>query len=363
MELDEMLSNPQSRRRFLKIAGASMLAAAPFAGSRTALAQMKGPVLWYAWGTLYSKPYLLEPWSEATGIEIKQIPWSGADEMVTKMRAGGSGLFDTAAIPQQFLRLFADEDLIEPIDLANVPNYDRLFPEFKESPYIKFDGNVWGIPWVWGANAMAYNKEDIPSVTSMDALFDKKYEGRISMRDDPEDSLAVGALYLGIKQPFSMDDNQLAEVKKLLLKQRPLIRSYWKGPSDLKILFGNREISVAWGQLQIIEPLRAGGLDMGWVWPKEGVLGFFNGECTIKGTAKKKEAEAFANYLIGPDYGARLAEISGYASASAIAVENMTPEVLKKVGVDPNKLKLLTFKELIPDRPTWQRIWDEVKAG
>ena len=102
---------------------------------------------------------------------------------------------------------------------------------------------------------------------------------------------------------------------------------------------------------------------MGWVWPKEGVLGFFNGECTIKGTQKKREAEAFADYLIGPDYGERLAQKTGYATTSELAAARLAPDVLQKVGIDTSKLKLLTFKELIPNRAAWQQVWDEVKAG
>jgi len=363
MELDELLSIPQSRRRFLQIAGASLLAAGPSAAWAQSGTKLTGPLSWYAFGTAYSNPALLDPWNKATGVEIRETPWTGADEMTTKMRAGGSSLFDTASIPQQFVKLFAQQKLIEPVDLAAVPNYAKLFPEFAESAYVKFDGRVWGVPWIWGANAIAFDKRQIPDVTSIATLFDPKYRGRISMRDDPEDSLAVAAFYLGIEKPYSMTDAQLQEVKKVLLKQRPLIRAYWKSPSDLQTLFANKEIAVAWSQLVILAPLRAGGVDMGWVWPKEGVLGFFNGECVVRGTAKKPEALAFANYLIGPDYGVLLAEKTGYATTSGLAAAKMAPDLLTKAGIDPKRLKLLKFKELIPNRAAWQKVWDEVKAG
>ena len=362
MELDELLSNPFSRRKFLATAGGTALAAA--AGPLPqALAQGGGTLNWFAFGTVYSDPYLLEPWVKETNIAIKQTPWTGADEMMAKIRGGGSQLFDCASIPQQFIRQMTRDNLIEPIDRANVPNFAKLFPEFRDSPYVNADGQILGVPWVWGANAIAYNKKHIPEVTSMASLFDEKFKGRISMRDDPEDSLAVGALYLGIKEPFKMSETDLQEVKKLLVKQRPLIRSYWRSVSDLQTLFANDEIAVAWSQLAILAPLRTAGIDMGWVWPKEGVLGFFNGQCTLKGNAKKKEAEAFANFLIGPDYGARLGEKTGYATTSDLARAKMSPETLAKAGIDPARLKLLQFKELIPNRPAWQKIWDEVKAS
>lgn len=359
MEIDQLLTNSLSRRRFMALAGASALSGYTAKG---AFAQA-APLNWFAFGTVYSDAYLLEPFVKGTNVSVKQTPWTGADEMLAKVRGGGAQLFDCASIPQQFVQQVAKDGLIEPVDLANVPNFSGLFPEFKNSPYVNADGKVWGVPWVWGANAVAYNKKHLPSVTSMSSLFDEKNKGRVSMRDDPEDSLAVAALYLGIKEPFKMQDVELQEVKKLLLKQKPLIRSYWKSVSELQTLFANDEISVAWAQLAILAPLRNANIDMGWVWPSEGVLGFFNGQCTLKGTARKKDAEAFANFLIGPEYGVRLADKTGYATTSDLARAKMSPELVAKAGIDPARLKLLKFKELIPNRPTWQRVWDEVKAG
>jgi spermidine/putrescine-binding protein len=359
MEIDELLSASLSRRRFIALSGAATLISAE---PKRAFAQGTGTLNWYAFGTVYSDAYLLEPFTRAVAW-VKQTPWTGADEMVAKIRSGGAQLFDCASIPQQFVRLFAKDNLIEPVDLAAVPNFSSVFPEFKNSSYIKEGNEILGVPWIWGANAIAFNKESIPAVTSMSSLFDEKNKGVISMRDDPEDSLAVAALYLGINEPFKMTAAELQEVKKLLLKQRPLVRSYWKSPSELQTLFANKEISIAWSQLAILEPLRAARIDMGWVWPKEGALGFFNGQCTLKGTTKRKEAEAFANFLIGPDYGVRLAQKTGYATTSDLARAKMSPELIAKAGIDPSRLSLLRFKELIPNRAEWQRIWDEIKAA
>lgn len=359
MELDQLLSSSRTRRWFLAAAGGS---AAAMKLPLTARALAAETVNWFAFGTAYSDPYLLEPLT-AQGVTVAQTPWTGSDEMLAKMRAGAAHLFDGASIPQQFVGVMATEGLIDPIDLGQVPNFQGLLPEFRDSPFVNIGGTVWGVPWVWGANAIAYNKAEIPEVSSMASLFDTKYKGRVSMRDDPEDSLAVAALYLGIEKPYGMGPAELEEVKKLLISQKPLIRSYWRSPSDLQTMFANGEIAVAWSQLTIVQPLRNGGIDMGWVWPKEGVLGFFNGQCTVKGAANKTGAEKLANYLIGDEYGIRLADKTGYATTSGLAVAKMSPELLARVGIDPERLKLLQFKQLIPNRPAWQSVWDEVKGA
>jgi spermidine/putrescine-binding protein len=348
-----------SRRGFISATGAAALATP----TRPLFAQSNGPLNWFAFGSFYGNSYLFEPWMAQTNMPFKQTLWGGADEMVAKMHGGASGLYDCASVPQQFVGLFAKEGIIQPIDLANVPNFNALLPEFEDSNYVKIDGKIWGVPFIWGANAIAYNTKHLPAVDSLSSLFDEKLKGRISMRDDPEDSLAVAALYLGLPEPFKLGDSELQEVKKLLLKQRPLIRSYWKNLSDLQTMFANDEISVAWAQLAVLAPLRAGGLDMGWVWPKEGALGFYVANVTVKGTPRKQDAEAFSNYLVGPDYGLRFAEKYGYATTSKLAIARMSPELQAKAGIDPARLKLLKFKDLIPNRAAWQRVWDEVKAS
>ena len=78
---------------------------------------------------------------------------------------------------------------------------------------------------------------------------------------------------------------------------------------------------------------------------------------------RKQDAEAFSNYLVGPDYGLRFAEKYGYATTSKLAIARMSPELQAKAGIDPARLKLLKFKDLIPNRAAWQRVWDEVKPS
>jgi spermidine/putrescine-binding protein len=352
-----------SRRAFLSGAGATALLATDAVRFGRAVAQSGAPINWFMSIPLYGDTFLFEPWTNETHLPYKQTLWTGADEMSAKMRAGASQLFDCVGVPQQFVPQLAKEGLIEPLDPATTPNFQKLFPEFKTSEYVNFDGKSWGAPFVYGANAIAYNKKQLAATDTLKSLFDPKFKGRISMRDDPEDSLPVAALYLGIEEPFKMTDNELQECKKLLVSQRPLIRAYWRNISDLQTMFANDEVTLGWSQLAPIAPLRKAGIDMGWVWPKEGALGFYVASCTVKGTARRTDAEKFGNYLMGPDYGARLGEKYGYATPSALAWSEMSDAAKAKVGINPSDLKLLKFKQLIPNRPVWQRIWDEVKAS
>ena len=106
--------------------------------------------------------------------------------------------------------------LIEPLDPARLTNRELVVGEFRESSQWSVDGELYGVPFTWGANAMAFNRAETGDVDSLDALFDSKFSGRIAMRDEPEDTLAIAALKLGIADPYSMGEAELQEVEAVV---------------------------------------------------------------------------------------------------------------------------------------------------
>ena len=95
---------------------------------------------------------------------------------------------------------------------------------------------MYGIPHGWGANLLMYNTDDVsPAPTSWGAVFDdaSQYAGKVTAYDSPI-YIADAALYLmktqpdlGIKDPYALDEDQLAAAVDLLKKQRENVGEYW----------------------------------------------------------------------------------------------------------------------------------------
>lgn len=348
-----------SRRRLLQLLAAATAGAA-IGAPRIAGAQAQALNL-FTYPTYANEALIVA--GRARGFEVKTTIYAGADEMIAKLRGGGTRLFDMIVPLHTYIKVAADADLIEPLDPSKMPNLAQVVPEFKSISDWSPGGKFYGVPFVWGANALAYNFKDTGTVDSVSILFDGKYKGRVAMRDDVEDAIALGALYLGMKDPFDLDENALQEVKKVMIAQKANNRSYWRNIADLRTMFANGEIVAAWATLSVVAPVRKNGIDIRWVWPKEGALGWTEGIAAVKGARNRAAVEAYANFTIGPEYGQTLIRETRYATTSSEALKKTPPEVMNELGIQPERMSSVLFKRLPANRQRWQEIWTEVKAS
>lgn len=346
-----------SRRKLLALLGAA--GAAPM--SEIAFAQSAEPLNLFTYPTFANEKIVAA--GKAKGLDVKTTIYSGADEMIAKLRGGGTRLYDMIVPLHTYVSVAAETGLIEPMDKARLPNLAQVTKAFTEIPDWSPGGKFYGVPFVWGANAMAYNFAETGDVDSLKLLFEGPYKGRVAMRDDVEDAIAVGALYLGIKEPFNLDEKALQEVKKVMIKQKAMNRTYWRNIADLRTMFANKEVVLAWATLSVVAPLRNNGMDIRWVWPKEGALGWTEGIAAVKGGKNRARVEDYANFTISPEYGEVLATATRYASTSAKAIEQLPKTLISELGIQPERMANLMFKQLPANKGRWTEIWTEVKAS
>ena len=95
---------------------------------------------------------------------------------------------------------------------------------------------MYGVPHGWGANLLMYNTDEVtPAPTSWGAVFDDSstYAGKVTAYDSPI-YIADAALYLmntqpdlGIKDPYALDEDQLAAAVDVLKEQKENVSEYW----------------------------------------------------------------------------------------------------------------------------------------
>jgi len=354
------------RRVLLKLAGTAVALSAP--GLAAPARAAKTEVNWLTWENLAKDNYLA-PFKEKTGINIVKNFIGTDDEQFAKLRAGGGSSLDLITPGLDKVELYIAADLLQPIKTPKIPNAAKLYDTFRTTPLGKKNGQFYGVPFYWGINPIVYRADLMSAEPDWSVFFSgEKYKGRLAMRDYALESIMIAAMYLGIPRDkmFVMDDKELAEVKKALMAQKKLLRTYWNSIADLTNLFATGEVVCAFSWVPPYYDLTARGLKMGMAKPKEGVIGW----CDTLAIPKEVDGDRldaslqFIDYLLGPDYGMQLAVGGPYAQSTSVARDKLSPEQQEKIFIkDLSVMDSFVWKANPPRYNDWVQLWNEVKAS
>lgn len=325
-------------------------------------------IIWMTWENLAKDEYLA-PFLADHDVSITKNFIGTDDEQFAKLRAGGASSVDLVTPGLDKVEFYVASGLLQPIDFERVPNAALLYDTFKNTSLGKKDGETYGIPFYWGINPIVYRADLMDAEPDWSVFFEgEKYAGKLAMRDYALEGIMIAAMYLGIPrdQMFHMDDGQLAEVKKALIAQKKLLRTYWNSISDLTNLFASGEVVCAFSWVPPYYDLRARGLDMGMAKPKEGVIGWCDTLAVPVTVAGEKQDAVFSlvNYLLGPTYGEMLAFGGPYAQSTKAAADLVPDEQKEKIFTsDLSIMDSFVWKENPPRYNEWVALWNEMKAS
>ncbi|MDW4551638.1 ABC transporter substrate-binding protein [Defluviimonas sp. D31] len=338
-------------------AAAMLLAgvAPAFAGGELSLLTWEG----------YADESFIKPFEEATGCKVSATYVGSNDDFAPKLAAGG-GVFDlvSPSIDATFPLIAAG--FVDPIDTSKIAAWNDIYEKFRNADGINYEGQVYGVPYAWGAISFMYrpDKFDTPP-TSLASLWDPLLEGRISLWDD-KSALYVAARANGDMDIYHLTDEQLAAAQAKLVEQRPLIRKYWASAGELVDLYKSGEvwISNTWAGYQS-SLLAAEGIDVVEFIPTENAEGWMDSFMVVKGTPNEECAYEFLNMAVGVGGQCGVANVNGYSTSNPVAArECMTEEQFKALHQDdPDYLdSLLLWENLGPRLADYTNAWNAVKA-
>ena len=119
--------------------------------------------------------------TKLTGIKVNYTNFATNEELYAKLKGGGTS-YDVIIPSDYMISKMINEDMLQPIDLANIPNFSYIMDNFK---YPAYDPeNLYSVPHTWGTVGIIYNttqidlpKEDI----DWDILWDETYRDQILM--------------------------------------------------------------------------------------------------------------------------------------------------------------------------------------
>jgi len=267
------------------------------------------------------------PFEEETGCQVEVKYFGTSDEAVSLMK---SGQYDVvSASGDASLRLIAGGD-VAPVNTDLIENYADVWSFLKDRDWNSVDGQMYGVPHGYGANLLMYNTDEVsPAPTSWSSVFDDAgtYSGKVTSYDSPI-YIADAALYLmntqpdlGIKDPYALDDDQLAAAVDLLKQQREHVGEYWSDYLKETQAFktGDSVIGTTW---QVIANLaQSEGASIEAFLPDEGSTGWSDTWMVSSKTENPNCAYAWLNHIVSPEANAAVAEWFGEAPANEKACD------------------------------------------
>ncbi|GAA1772351.1 PotD/PotF family extracellular solute-binding protein [Nonomuraea sp. AD125B] len=294
----------------------------------------------------------LEKFAKDTGIsyEYKEVIQENADffgKADPVLRAGQPLGYDIVVMTNGIqLQHMIELGYCVPLDHSKLPNFAaNAGQKYKERAYDP--GNKYTVPYTSGVTGIAYNTKYVKDdITSIQALFDPKYKGRIGMMADAQEIGNFGMFALGIDPEKSTEaDWKKAGDKLKEQRDNGLVRKYYDQSYIDAVAKGDIWITMAWSgdvfQRQLAgEPVK-------FVVPEEGGTIWTDNMLIPKGAANPLDALMLMDYLYQPAVAAELDEFIQFVTPVP-AVQDLLREKAKTAqGEDKKALEQMADSPLM----------------
>lgn len=359
--------NPDRRKFNMRMAALGLASVSIPLVARPAMADTDLNVMTY---TNYHVPGLVPGFVDKYGSMPDASFMSDDEDAFQKLRAGFDA--DTAHPNTSSVGRWRDAEMVQPIDTSRLSNWDALFDEVKNVKGVSEGGQTFICPTGWGNASIIYRTDLVDEADledpSWSLLSNPKYKGRVAAGTILEELVLPAALQAGIDNIFSMDDEQLAQVKRILQKQHKNLRFYWTSLTDMEQGLASGELVAAVGWNTSVNSLREQGVPVAYMQPKEGILTWLDGVVhTTRGSASDEEVYDYMNAWISVEAGKYLIEEIGYGHTNRNAFDMATAERLAELGLDDplgNLEKGIFFEDIEGrTREKYSTMVEEVKSG
>jgi len=302
-----------------------------------ATAWAEGELHIYAWADSIS-PELVAKFEAETGTKVTMDSFSSNEDALTKLQAGSSG-YDLVTPSQHFVKIMADEGLLEDIDAAAMPAFKQVDPKWVGQWWDP--ANDFSIPLAYGTAGFAVNRDLYTGpVDSWSVLFEPgaELQGKIAMLSYPDEIIGGAQLYLGV--PFcSEDPAEMKRVYDLLAAQKPSVVAY--SSDNIETRLGNGEVAAHfWWDGNAMKLRKNDGKNVEYAMPKEGLVGWLDSFVVPKGAANVANAKAFIDFMSTVENATAQYNFYGHSSPVAIDMASATytpenaPEIFPGVKVE-----------------------------
>ncbi len=331
-ELRRYQKGSVSRRHFLGVTGLGLATAVlggamPGLRPRTARAALSGTVNFTTWPNYFAQENL-DKFTKDTGVKINVSIFGSNEEMLAKLQAGSTG-WDVFVPTNYTISTYKELDLIEPIDLKMLPNYDASAQEARFVEPGTIDGTVYAVPKDWGTTGYAINTKNVTQNPTSWKEFWELTQGPLTGKVMVHDYqlTTIGNALKSFGYSFNSNaEKELAEAEKLMLAAKPHLFGIDSNYQPF-MRNGDAWMTVCWtgDATQMHRDIP----EIQYIIGKEGGEIWSDFYAVPKGAPNREAAYALIDFLLTPEINAIEVKAHGYPSMDSRTNKLVPKEMLE----------------------------------
>lgn len=303
----------------------------------------------------YADKDLVDEFAKQHGVNV-EVTLIDSDEVLrAKMQVNQGADFDIFAANTAEMQYYIDQKLVQPLQLANIPNTKRQLWRFRNLPSIpgiSQNGEIYAIPYTYAEMGLIYDRNQLSSPpTSLTSLWDPQYRGRVLAYDGATHNFSITNLLLG-GAPFQIKESEFAAINNKLIDLRRNVLTFYSQPEESVNLFRQHKIALLYANYgrQQLKQLQDAGANVGYVIPKEGALSWLDCWAVSRGAKNVRLAEEWINFTLEPRISKELSRRQGLSNTIEAGPEN-------------SNLDKIFWLEPVEDDNRRAQLWSQIRAG
>ena len=310
-------------------------------------------------------------------VEVNYSTFASNESMYAKI-SSGSTAYDVIIPSDYMIERMVKEDLLLPLDLEKIPNYQYIDDKFKgENVYYEDDPTNdvhYSVPYFYGMIGVIYNtsivKENDEQIGSWDLMWDEEYKGNILQFNNSRDAFGTALYKLGYDVNDENEENWRQALDELLA-QKEIVQGYVMDEIFNKMKSGSAAVAAYYAGdfLTMYED----NSDLSFYYPKEGTNSYIDAMCIPANSQNAELAMAYINFMCEEEIAVANASYTYYASPlTTVRANSEYQEAMAEVHEDAYEIlygevasntKTQAYLSLSPEGLSMLNVlWEELKA-
>ncbi|MEL6891524.1 MAG: spermidine/putrescine ABC transporter substrate-binding protein [Actinomycetota bacterium] len=294
-----------------------------------AVGEVDGDLDVFNWSE-YIAPEQLGAFGDEFGVSVTETTYESNEAMQAIVSQGGSG-FDLIVPSGYMISIMRESGDLLRLDRAAIPNFDNIGAD-----YIGFTfdpDNSYSVPYQVGTTGLGVDTAvvgtDFPRSWGLvfDSTIADEFAGRITLLDDPRETLGAALLYLG-HDLNSTDPGELEEAKQLVAETRDRLAAFDTDSANDLLVDGETAIAHNYSGDLFGNFVETDDPDR-YVYfvPEEGGVRWLDSMAIPVDAGSPCTAHTFINWLLEAEQGAALTNFTYYETPNLAAIDALDDDL------------------------------------